>query len=262
MGFEVKYLLLFLLISGCGLFQRDESDKEESTPDVRTDYQFVKDRLNEKFLSNGFVVSRQDGNPEHQGEAILWTGVAVSSMSCDDGQALADRLMQILIDHNGGLVRYEPLGEYENGREITFDGAIGFYHAVAYRVSNCSDDWRDAWQIHLDYLDANDGKLNANAREFNKLTGEFPLIRDAISHRLGLRARPHKDRVALLETQITAWAAGVVAKKAPAYPLNLSLLTLQGLEYLGYQVHGVSFCSVSKPAKIPDLPMGVPISER
>lgn len=250
-------IALLIMLTGCGVFgKRTPHPQVEPTPTAQERYAEAIDRLESGFVENGFIVSRwDDGRPEHMGEAILWTGLAMAHMPCERGNRFERRLIEVMLDHGGGLVRFEPLGEYANGREITVDGALGLYYGVADRIARCNaaDHWREPWRLHLAYLERHNGRLHVNARNYAVMPAEFTALRDAISHALGLRGKPHTDRIRILESQVTAWASGVVAQKAPAYRLNLGRLALQGLERLGYRIDGSAFCAVSEPARIANI---------
>lgn len=250
--------LVFWLLASCGYFEKRKS--KESEPHTQTAaerYSQAEERLFKHFITDkGFIVSRwDDGSTEHEGEAVLWSGVAMAVLPCGDANPIEDGMIAMINRNGGALVRFEPLGEYENGREITIDGAIGLYHGIAYRLAHCDSGakWLDAWGLHLKYLEDHGGKLNAKAKNDVILPAEFTTLRDAISHRLEMRGAPHKDRIKVLELQAAGWAAGVVKAQAAAYRLNLSFLTFQGLEFLGYSIDGKEFCAASKAAKIPDI---------
>jgi hypothetical protein len=225
-------LLLLLSFSLCISCQPTEDIEEPVAPDDfdgQASYDAAVSRLM-AFERDGWIVSLKDGQPEHQGDSLLWTGIALGVLPCDKAEIFADALRSMLVDNSGYLVRYMPLPEeYMGGREVSFDGATGFYYGLAANLVRCgsADSWRDYWSLHNRRLPI----LHPNTPGVD-VVPEFTVLQDYISHLLGQRGKPHKDRVRILEKEIELWARAVVLQRASCYRIHLGWLYLRSMESL------------------------------
>lgn len=257
--------LCLLAAFSCGKAKPSEP-AEPATADVTSQFQDASGRLVSGFLDGGtWVVSRKaDGTSDCQGEGLLWSGVALATLSCEDGDGIEDGLVAELARDGGALVRYQPLGGYAGGNEITIDGALGLYRGIAHRITACPGSdakWKPVVAAHVAYVKANGGKLNAAAPAkledtFAGVTVGFRYLLDAIAGRLGLTPTPAASGARGLEREVAAWSAAVVLKKAAAYRVNLSLLALQTQEELGEPVSASgrdAFCAGVRGVRIPTV---------
>jgi len=201
-------------------------------------YQGAVDRLVGEFLEDSQVVSRKvDGSAEHVGDSLIWTGVAIAVLPCDKAEPIATRLAQRIVDQGGELRRFEPLPqEYVGGREISFDGETGVYFGLARFVRRCNGATRikPAFALRQSYVDRFEGRLHENSSAF--VPDEFTFTRDAISHSLGLRGAPSRDRLLILEQQIAGWLTSVKLAKSACFRANLAWLHIRAIEELGYSI--------------------------
>lgn len=209
-------------------------------------------RLTSKFLDGPWVVSRgTDGSSQHQGEALLWSGVAMAALSCEDAAPIALGLADMIKRNGGYLVRYEPLGDYAGGREITLDGAVGLYRGVAAQITRCPMSvplWRDVLEVHLAAIQG--GTLNPNAPA---RLGAWKYVASLLGSVLSVCSRPSSTDLGVLKFEIEGWVYGVVQEKAAAYRVNLALLTIQTLEELGQPFSHDGFCVASNGVDIPTV---------
>ncbi len=246
------HLLLILALSLFSCASPKPADKESPDAIVRGKYIEAITRLKSNHLENGWVVSRTiEGDPEHQGEGLLWSGLWIAAAPCGEASETSIVLREMVMRHKGGLVRIEPLGEYEGGREITLDGALGLYRGIAEEIMRCGlkGDWYEPTLAHLNYVTQHSNKLNENAKA--ELIKEFTYILDLLAYRLSIRAEPSTDRLRMLEAQVTSWAAAVTSTKAAAYRIHLGFIALETVERLGKKVNWGAFCLASKGADIP-----------
>jgi hypothetical protein len=245
---------IFLLF--CALFlscsSPKQADKEAPDAIIRGKYLEAIARLKRNHLENGWVVSRTiEGEPEHQGEGLLWSGLWLAAAPCGEASETSLVLRDMVMRHKGGLVRIEPLGEYEGGREVTLDGALGLYRGIAEEVMRCGNkgDWYEPTLAHLNYVVQHSNKFNEKSKA--ELIREFTYILDLLAYRLSIRGEPSTDRLRILEAQITSWAAAVVTAKAPAYRIHLGFIALETVETLGKKVNWSSFCLATNGVDIP-----------
>lgn len=252
-----KFLVLLLIIVGCS---HSEERGKSTAPEGYDPLPVVKvygERLVGEFNEDGWVVSRhEDGSTEHEGDSLLWTGLALGVLPCSYVGVFSDRMIKMIKDHDGALVRYEPLGEYAGGREVTFDGATGLYYGVASLIQRCPDVvslWKDPWELHLNYLEKADGRLNVKAEHDARLFEPWGVLPDLIGHLLGLRDdHPSRARMNALELESALWTAATYSAKKPCYRMHLSYLHIRTLDRFGHlsDEGRKSFCSASEGAKI------------
>jgi len=230
----MRFLLCLLFTFGCAKAE-DKHEPEPPTDPIVEQRNSVVNRLINNHVVDFAVVSRAiDGSTEHEGEGLIWAGVALQSLTCDEGFFIELAIRDMITRHGGALVRIEPLGEYAGGREITADGAIGLYAGIAARIKKCPDTlaaWSQTMRLHKDFLDTHRGVLHPNVDA--KVPAEFTFSRDLLFHKLGLAGMPDSDRSHILESQLVVWAWGVKKAKAACFRLNLSMLAVETNEALG-----------------------------
>ncbi len=258
MDAALKSVMGLLIAVSCSHAPARQEPDVEPSPEVIEAYNNASQRLVDGFLEDNWVVSRHpDGSPEHQGDSLIWTGVALAALDCARGDAIADHLREVITHLDGALVRYEPLGEYEGGREISLDGAIGLYYGIASRIVRCpleATAWHPVLDLHRSYLIAHNYKFNAAAEA--TLPPGFDYVFDSLAHSLGLADRPNDNGQVGFENQMALWALGVNATHAAAYRVNLALLSIQTLEFLGMPATSNgrdAFCSATKGMDIPTV---------
>lgn len=247
-------LLALLCLSACG--KAPESPEAEAPPEsVEEMYRRVSQRLVDDFTENNWVVSRNaDGSPDHQGEGLIWTGLALAALPCDLGDPLEAMLQDMMERHGGQLVRFEPLGEYAGGREVTFDGAVGLYRGITHRITRCgrADMWAPVLLEHRDWVFSHGYRLNENTDP--ALLAEFSFVLDLLASVLESESPPNANTQFVLELEIATWAWAVTQTHAAAYRLHLGYQTLRTIEELGEGLGHAgkwNFCDATVEAAIP-----------
>lgn len=232
---------------------KPEPEPLPSMPPIEDRFDAAQSRLQFDFLENGWVVSRNaDASPDHQGEGLLWTGEWIGAASCSAGDASEAMLQDMIASRGGALVRFDPLGEYADGRQVTLDGALGLYHGVSERVKRCPDSkakWYDVLTLHRDFVEANDGRLNPDAGA--RLEPEFDyVLARLLDHLSGSTFVGHSDdRLDRLMVELSGWVAIVNATHEAGYRAHLALLAIEALENSGDSVPAGQrdlFCSSSR----------------
>ncbi len=246
---------VFLWVNVFGIFackSPKAPDKEVPESAVSTKYREASERLTSQFVENGWVVSRNsDGAPQHIGEGLIWTGLALSALPCDLGGTLEGALISTIGSLEGALVRYLPLGEYAGGREVTLDGALGLYRGIAERITRCGkgDLWWPIIRMHLVYLRDHNSRLNAQADAV--LGPHFDYLLDLLASHVGLMSEPDESNLRDLEGEVAAWAALVNAQHSPCYRINLGYIALSTAEELGKSVNWMEYCAATRGTGIP-----------
>lgn len=231
-GHAIIAFVLCACLGGCG--RADEPEKQQPSGEVRELYQAVQDRL-VGMLDGGYVVSRwDDGRPEHLGDALIWSGIALHALDCAHGQPIEDSLVAMVGELEGGLWRHPMLPD-----QVSMDGSTGFYRGVASRIDRCPgarERWAAAFAQHQAFSRPAD-RLNPDADVV--LPKEFPYVRDLLAHRLGLAGQPSADRLRILEAEVIAWArapklAHDTGKGSDAcFRINVGYQTLRTIQALG-----------------------------
>ena len=264
----MKYLHYFtilytILLFGCSK-AKDKFPDEIPQDFYRIDYRATSQRLIEEHTYGGFgVVSRgPNGEPKHQGEALIWGGTALWALPCDMAQNISLEMARMVHRGEGAIVRVDPLGEYEGGREVSFDGFTGLILGISRRITDCGelDLWIDPFTKLLAYQKSYDNKMHPNVPQ--KIFGEFVYIRDLIGSYLNIIQKPSDDRLIDLEKMIGGWAfavrtAHVTGKGSDAcFRVNLGLSTFLAAETLGKSISQKGrdqFCESTKDMSIPSV---------
>lgn len=241
--------LLFALCAACGVAPSPRADPKPPPPEARSRFEEGAARLF-GMLDHGWVVSRhpEDGSPEHQGDSLIWSGMALGALDCERGRAVENALFDMLAETGGGLYRHPSLKN-----EVSLDGALGFYRGLASWVKRCPGAkarWRAPFALHRAYLDEHGGRLNVAAADiyYAKLVPEFNAITAQLGAELGVASPPADGQVLGLGVEVLAWAKAVVHERAACYRIHLGLIALQALELAGRKVPALvrnDFCATT-----------------
>lgn len=243
--------LIALTLAACGKAEK-KHDSVEPDLEALSAYAVDVNRLQDDFLDQGFVVSRYaSGEAEHRGDALIWSGIALGVLPCDEGDDIENALISMVERLDGGLYRHPELAD-----RVSMDGALGFYRGVAQRL-RCSGK-RDLWAspLKLHYEFSLKHKTGLNAASTAELVPEFTYVRDLLLAEVGLRGKPSADRQRTLETQTAGWALAAKLKRASCFRIHLGLITLQTIESLGGQISEKGrdqFCSATKSLELPTV---------
>ena len=254
-----------LLVLSC-LFACDKADPppaEPVTPSHAELYKLGQLRALAHVRSGAYIVSiRPDGSNVHMGEGLFHAGMWLWTASCSAGAGVSRELATRIVEQGGQLVRFDPLGEYAGGREITIDGALQLYAGVMRRIVDCGerDLWEDALSAHYVWLVENDWRLHQNTfGEGSTLAGTFhdlTLALDLVMWQAGLFDEPERERMGEAERQSAVWAAALHVKHDACYRANLAWVPLLTAETAGWAttLAGRSmFCSATRGMDIPTI---------
>lgn len=207
------------------------------------------------MLDGGYVVSRviENNEPWHQGDSLLFSGMALAVLPCADGDPIEDALLKMMDDTGGGLWRHPTQPE-----RISWDGAVGAYRGIATRIVHCgsAEKWRPRLLAHLELNRLNPLSDVTWPTEAFRYVPELALARadgatDFDSHRL--------DDIA---AQVETWAAAVQTARTlktdggECYRVNLAFQTLATVEELGGAFAGFrrdNLCAATRGMDLPHL---------
>lgn len=205
---------------------------------LKNKYQEVVARL-PQYLDLGFVVSKDaNGAFDCQGDSLLFSGMALYALSQKDGQPIADALVKMLQDCNGGAYRHP---DFEH-KDVPLDGLLGLYRGLTKRVNLCGE--KDLWAPLM---------KNHKARVQSSLPLDFALVCDMLLYKLGISEKPNMKRAAGLIDQIAGWTANTIARRASCYRIHLGLVALQTLEALGEPLPLDGFREMTGCLKMPAI---------
>jgi hypothetical protein len=223
----------------------------DPTAEAADAYYSTAERLKEFIDGSGFVVSRfnADGRPEHEGDSLIWSGVALASVPCAVAAPIASGLRDMVATLSGGVYRHPSLPQ-----AISLDGAIGLYYGMADSMKRCGEDWGTAADSMEAFAEATGDHLNPSGEV--KLYPEFTFARDAVLAMAGARGKPHGSRLASLETQVIAWAKAAKVAKASCFRIHVGWLSLRAAELAGYSVTPAGkslFCGLTDGLGLPTI---------
>lgn len=262
MGHTIIVLILAALI-GCEKSE-DKFPDEIPSDEVKSEYRALSQNIVDNFTIGGFgVISRKpNGEPEHQGEALIWGGTYLWAAPCDISEPVSKSMAAMVDRLDGQLIRVDPLGEYIGGREVTLDGAIGFMLGVSRRITDCNEWqlWEQPIRKMIDFQNANNDRLHRNVQA--KMTRGFTYLRDLIASKITASPKPSEDRKRDLEKVLAGWPALVQAARttgvgsSACFRVNLSFSSVLTLETLGKdfsQEARNQFCHNTKEMDIPTI---------
>jgi len=237
--------LLFAFLCACTP-EPERSDRQSASPEIVARYLSASERLQSDFLDRGWVVSRDGGLPANVGDSLLWSGLALSALPCDQGDAIEANLIDMVTRHDGGLVRYEPLAN-----PVSLDGAIGLWHGIAHRITCAgkAELWREPVRLHAEFLERSKGYLSNEAKDAQAPI--FLYVPDLLHARLNGAANPSSDLLGVLRPALALWAKAVVDNRASCYRVHLGLLMMETLAALGKDGNRANFCVAAKGAGMP-----------
>ena len=197
----------------------------------------------------GFIVSRwQDGRPEHEGDSLLWTGIALAALPCERTGKLVAGLTRMVYDLGGGLYRHPSLP-----RSVSLDGAMGFYFGVADHIQRCGS--AATWRRPLELIAAfseDTGLINRASTA--KLLPEFTLPRDLVLSLVGARRAPWPGRMLTLEAEAVTWAQAAKSARYSCFRVHIGWLALAAAERAGMAPSAPGremFCRVTDGLELP-----------
>lgn len=219
---KTSVIFYLLLLISCG----KTPEEDESMTEVPDKTQYDEKRAATvsrlpRFLDRGFVISWQNGGMLHQGDSLLFSGLALYSLNCQEGQPIADGFAEMLKSRDGGAYRHPDQAD----KEVSLDGLLGMFRGINKRVKVCGE--KDLWAGLM---------RNTRARIAASMPAEFNLVSAMMAYTLGLSDVPDLRRMETLSIEIAAWAKLVRTRKAAAYRIHLGLLALQTMEEMGAEI--------------------------
>ena len=161
-------------------------------------------RLERDFLEGGYVVSRnRHGEPMHQGDSLLWTSLAMASLSCHDAAPIRHALINSIRRNGGRILRFDPLPNDCKGNETSRDAEIGALFGFTIHSLRCPEaktELAEAWRLHYDFVKSHGGRLHEGSNTNFMMNPALNFVWDLVSHYFLGTARPSNTSLALFES--------------------------------------------------------------
>lgn len=235
-----RSLLIFLIILSCGKSKQIDPD-----PFVVGDINVFEDRLLGSFLENGFVVSKEDNQSVDQGDSLVFTGMALSSLSCEKIEPILHGLEQMQ-DHFGGyLVRFDPLPrEYIESRNyISRDGATGLLYGLVRVLKRCPNQAARISSIKKKWQEAVGNSFLLHPNSTAVITPSFRTFWK-VGHGIGISDLEYEEYI--LSTLFTAQL--IQSNKSSCYPIHLETIQNLTFEEMGkpiFKRNKDQFCKIT-----------------
>lgn len=260
----MKYLIIACIFLVSCSKAKDKYPELDVTEYARMDYRALSQNLIENHTYGGFgVVSRGPNfEPMHSGEALIWGGTALWALPCDMGQNLSLEMARMVDKRGGAIIRVDPLGEYNNGREVTFDGFVGLLMGISRRIVACGELelWMGPFEKMVAYQKSNGNRMHPNVSQ--KIFGEFVYARELIASYLIIRSEPSENSKIDMEKLVGGWPALVQIAHATGegsdacFRVNLALSTFLTVETMDKNISKQGrnqFCENTKGMGIPTV---------
>lgn len=250
-GRMLRWLCISLMVLVFGCERAKQPETATPSEQIVGLYNSTVLRLKNFMEPDGWVVSRTErGDPEHIGDSLIATGIAMASLPCAEGTALEDAVISAIDAYGGALIRHP-----QRNNSASMDGAWGMYYGAAYRVKNCGtiDKWKPALKAHLDFVKNNNGKVNPGGLSIDE---NMAYLSDLIGYRFGISAKPSEEQRSQFESYLVAWSYGVIQAHAACFRVHLAWLALETMKLLEKEPSDTTrnaFCSVTKEADMPTV---------
>ena len=226
----------------------------ESIDEFGTEAKAFQDQLISKHLEGGYVVSRlPDGTPEHWGDSLLFSGLALAVLSCEKGEPILSAILNSIEKRGGQLVRFEPTPKTRSFGITSRDMETGAMFGLVSRAKRCPKDFdriAAGWRRHDAFVKANGYFLEDSPEDL--LTPGMMFIFELVSqHFLGA---PEPKGFAVFNTAIYVTTLSTVVLRKACYPLHLEVLELWLAKALGKEAKAETmhaFCRYTDGADVP-----------
>lgn len=215
-------------------------------------------RLVGKFLDRGYVVSREaDGSPEHQGDSLLWSSLAMGILPCDQGAETTRAIIDSVNRNDGRLVRIDPLPGSYAGNETSRDQVTGALLGFVLRDQRCPQDreaLRSAWRRHHDFVIRHDGRLHEGGNPNFYMNPAMRFLWDLVSTHFGAGEEPGSVAKAAFESGVIISSTATDLQESACYPVHLSTLMMITAARLGRPVSHLTrreFCHQTRGMELP-----------
>jgi len=215
-------------------------------------------RLVGKFLDDGYVVSREaDGSPQHQGDSLIWSAIAMGILPCGQGAATTNAILDSVKKNDGRLIRIEPLPASYEGNETSRDQVTGALLGFVLRDERCPQDreaLRSAWGRHHDFVLRHGGRLHEGGNPNFYMNPAMRFLWDLVSHHFGHGDEPGKVAKAAFESGIIISSTATDLQESACYPVHLSTLMMITAARLGRPVTHLTrreFCHQTRGMELP-----------
>ena len=240
--FKLRLWMFIILAISCG----KKSSKIDPDNNVPGDNRYYENRI-VTFLENGFVVSKgKNGELHDQGDSLLFTGLLLGALPCEQIQTILDAFERMQDHFNGFLVRIDPLpDEYLRDENfISRDGASGALYGLIRASKRCPESSSRISLILSKWEDAVGDSLLLHPKSKAIITPSFKVFW-RLAHGKGINTLEYELYMA--STLITAKL--IEDNKSACYPIHLETIQNLVFEIKGRPILRVDkdkWCAITK----------------
>ncbi len=212
----IVLLLVLELAFGCARQEKSDVRVAEPTETIIE----AQARVSSFIDEYGFIVSRnaQDG-PEHIGDSLLWSGIALGLLPCESAAHIEAALVD-MIESTAGHLHRHPTDLTESD-----DGKWGVYWGLKRYLKSCGS--------------TNDWVALLNSHRALTATNLHPMI-DDILHDLGARDNLTDATRGTVGVIVSNWAALDVLQMESGFRIHLGFLIM---DQIGSKEGKAAFCN-------------------
>lgn len=248
----MRAIILSILLTACATPKKpldlpsrlpEKEDLSVVTPMARE----LLARLKSYNVDSGYVITRtESGEIEHKGDAVLWTGLAMAAVPCEDAEPLFTQVSLDTLRRGGMIGRWaaSPNNERPSSRDQVRGVMIGFTD-LAKRCGK-EDIAKETWRLHAQYVADNAGGLFPGANPGYQVTEFFLWPWSMVGEFFEIQ--PHQGSKTVFEAGLATTAQVIVLQKSAAYPIHLATLDIILADRLGSPISELgfkAFCAAS-----------------
>lgn len=204
-------------------------------------FRYIQSQLVEEFLSSssGTVTSLDLSNDEGEadiGDSLLFTGIALGSVSCEIADRLVLALERMQDVNEGYLVRFNPLPAEYKKNPVSRDGAIGALFGLVRAEKRCPELSKRIKGVKEKWKAAIGSSLFLHPNSSALITPQLQFWIDA-AYGKGMNAAKYS----LFMSSALVTAQQIKEKKSACYPVHL-----ETLQFLTMEVQGVKLTKEDK----------------
>ncbi len=231
-----RFLAIFLTnfaLAGCAHEKAQPRESALESADAQATYQETAGRILADFTPDGWLISKyDDGTLEHTGDSLIFTGMLLGVLSCEDVPKIEGALIGMINTLEGGFWRHPTKPD-----DVSQDGALGVYWGVSHMLTRCPErmvNWSEPLKKHMAL-----GDYQLNRNSMAQIFPEYDYARDYLFYIAAGGPKPDSGRLDRLGKEVAGSA--FLAKTAnqtgigsdACFRVHIGLLAIETAEIFG-----------------------------
>ena len=219
--------------------------------------EMLEKRLMDDFIQEGYIISRnEEFEIKDEGDALLWSGLGLSSLSCENAEIIFEEIADSVDYFEGGLVRIDPLPQSYFNDPTSRDMETGAIFGLTNYYRRCGDERViHVLQKHYRFINDNGFQLFPVGDPTKiSITPAFGYYMNLMfSKYLGVLKPSALDK-AMYESAVIADSAFIKSSLTACFPVHLGTLQLIQMDFIQENVSKTtkrSFCSITEMMDLP-----------